>query len=267
MIPSRVLAQHEVGDLVAETAKVNTEDAIPVEPGKTEVELTYQYTEADQAYDANNDRSDIQGNREHKLNLKITHGFTENLDGSASFGWADLRNLDSDPQRGEGFGDLSLNMKWRFFANEKYGLHFAYVPGITVPIGDATTTTELGPSQDYWGLDQQFVVTTIGGMFTGSFDVGYSLPFGEDRADARGSLTANMALGYHVANWLHPEVELNYGHDFFDKADDSEFLAVTIGAILKSSDALRLDVGVQQVFYGENTDQSTVATMNLSVTF
>lgn len=267
MLPSRVLAQHEVKDLVAETAKVNTQDAIPVEPGDTEVEVTYSYTSADQAFDANNDRFDILRNRKHQVDLTISHGFTEQLEAALIFGGANVRDLNSEPQSGEGFGNLDLKMKWLFLASEKYGLYLAYVPGISFPVGDATTNTELGPSQQFFGFGQQLIVTAVAEKFNGSFEGAFGLPLGEHREDSRALVNVNIALGYQLAGWLQPEVELNYGKNFFDQAADQEFLAATIGAIMNLSPSVRLDVGVQQVFYGENTYRSTVASMNLSVTF
>ena len=264
LMPPGVMAQ---AIIEAITNKLNTEDAIPVGLGKTQVEFGYTYTGADQAYDANNDLVDIRGNRKHEVELKVYYGFTENLDASAEIGYANLRNFDNDPQRGDGFGDLSLNMKWRFFANKKYRLHLAYLPGITMPIGDATDDTRLGPSQDYWGFDQRFVITAGGRRFNGSLDIGYSLPLGEERKNERGALTVNTALGYHYTFWFQPEVEINFGHDFRKTEEDSEFMAVTIGAIVIFPPRIRLDLGVQQVVYGQSTDQETVAKMNLSVTF
>lgn len=263
MLPSRMLARVTE----AETTKVNTEDAIPDEPGDTEVELTYSYTDADQAFDANNDRFDILGNRKHQLDLTISHGFTEQLEAAVKFGWANVRDLDSDPQSGEGFGDLDLKMKWLFLASETYGLYLAYVPGISIPLGDATTNTELGPSQNFFGFVQQVIVTAVAEKFNGSFEGGFGLPLGEHREDSRALVNVNMALGYQLTGWLQPEVELNYGKNFFDQAADEEFLAATIGAIMNLAPSARLDVGVQRVFYGENTNRSTVASMNLSVTF
>lgn len=198
MLPSRMLARVTE----AKTTKVNTADAIPDEPGDTEVELTYSYTDADQAYDSNNNRVDILGNRKHQLDLTISHGFTEQLEVAVKFGWANVRDLDSDPQSGEGFGDLDLRMKWLFLASEKYGLYLAYVPGISVPIGDATTNTELGPSQNFFGFGQQLIVTAVAEKFNAIFEGAFGLPLGEHREDSRALVNVNMALGYQLTGFF-----------------------------------------------------------------
>jgi hypothetical protein len=41
-------------------------------------------------------------------------------------------------------------------------------------------------------------VTKDWGRWTANADVGYSLPFGNRRGDARGLLTGNVALGYQA---------------------------------------------------------------------
>lgn len=66
----------------------------------------------------------------------VTAGATDNVDVIVSFPWVyswikENETLVSD---GSGFGDIRLELKWRFFARE--GFSVAAKPGFTVPTGD-----------------------------------------------------------------------------------------------------------------------------------
>lgn len=101
---------------------------------------------------------------------------------------------------------------------------------------------------------------------TSNLDIGYACALGGHREGYRGTLSANAALGYHVTEWLQPEIELNYSHDLA-RGGDSDLLAVTAGLIICASDHVRVGVGVQQGVAGRNADQSTALLACVALTY
>jgi len=247
-----------------EHAKINTDDAAPVDPGHFELELGYSFTRAKRQWDDKWSEESRGLTREHAVELGLTYGLVENLDVGLGMGYADLYDRDSDLRDGGGVTDLGVGLKWRFYHNEDLKLSLAYLPGLTLPVGRESDSDRLGPSQEFWSLDQKLALSKDWGRWTANADVGYSLPFGGKRGDARGTLESNLAVGYQLYDWLQPEVELNYAHDFVHKGHDSDLLAVTAGLVMPLSDRWRASVGVQQAIAGRNADRGTTGMFSLT---
>ena len=251
-------------DVESEHAKINTDDATPVDPGHFELEFGYSFTRAKRQWDDNWSDQGRGLTREHALELGLTCGLVENLDISLGMGYSDLYDRDSSPSDGGGLTDLEFGAKWRFYHNDDLKLSLAYLPGLTIPIGRESNARHLGPSQEFWSFDQKLALSKDWGRWTADVDIGYSLPFGDKRDDARGTLESDIAVGYQLYDWLQPEVELNYAHDFVNKGDDSDLVAVTVGLVMPLSDYWRASMGVQQAVVGRNADCGTSAMFSLT---
>ena len=246
-----------------EHAKLNTDDATPVDPGGFELELAYTLSHARRQYDNRWGRRSRSLTQEHGFEVGLTYGVVDNLDVGVGFGFADLYDRDEPARFGRGLADLSVGTKWRFYHDEERALSLAYLSGLTIPVGRRTDSSSLGPSQQYWSLDQKLAMSKDWSPWTMNADLGYSLPFGDDTDGARGSAGFNVALGYQLNDWLQPELELNYAHDFLSGGSDSDTIALTGGFIICLSENMRLDVGVQRVMAGRNTDAGTSAIVAL----
>lgn len=250
--------------LEPETAKLITEDAYTVDSGATEIELAYGYVVANRTFGNSNSRNDRGHTHEHVVNLAVTHGINDNLDGGLGFGGAHITDHEEEARDGDGFGDLGVGAKWLFYNWEESAVAASYLPGFIIPVGETSDDKKLGPGQDYWSFNQLLALTKNWGRVTSSYDLGFSLPFGDERDNERGTLVADAAVGYQVNEWFQPEFELNYQHGYIKDEGDADLFGLTIGAILNVADAWRIDTGVTSAVYGRNSDQLFVASINLS---
>lgn len=263
-------------EIVVEHGKINTADASPVDPGHFEIEPSFSYTRAKRYWDSAGD-SHVRGVlREENMGVSLTAGVVENLDVNISGGYSWLKDADNDfdpgdgqvgPTTGHDFGDLSFSGRYRFYNNEAQQLEMAYIAGMTIPTGSSSDGDAIGTSQEFWSLDQTLVATKDWGLWTVNVDVGYALPLGNKREDARGTLNSDIALGYQVLPWLQPEVELNYIHDYLENTADAQALAATLGLIMPINELLRVNLGVQQGLWGENTYKATTVVMAVKFAF
>ncbi len=258
-----------------EHGKINSPDASPVDPGQFEVEATYVYGSANRAWDSHGDGVSRGFASERAGGLSLTAGVADNLDVAVSSGYKWLRDKDNDydgdgnpgPMAGEGAGDLDVSARYRFIQNEAYHLDVAYIGGFTIPTGTRNGEAHLGASQEFWSFNQTVVASKDWGRWTANIDAGFSLPIGDRKGAARGTFNADLASGYQLLPWLQPELELNYCHDFVSAADDSEVLAVTAGMVMPINQHLRVNAGIQQAFWGSNTDKTTVFSVAAKVAF
>lgn len=243
---------------------VGVEDAFPVDAGRTEVEATYAYVTAARAFDDTGVARDRGPNRAHEGTLTLTHGFTGCLDAAISLFGGSFRDEDERRVEDRGVGDLVVNAKWRFRGEGDRGLHLAWRPALTIPVGN--DAGPLAPGLGFWTLDQMLVATWIRERWVLGADAGVQVPVG-DRDGARAFVLANLGAGYQLSSWLKPELELNFFHDFLADAADPQALVVTVGAILNPLERLRVDLGLRHGVYGRSADRQLSVTANLSWTF
>ena len=202
----------------------------------------------------------------NRVSLAVAAGVIDNFDVAVSGNYVWLKDKENDfdetdaqfgPDRGNGFGDLELSGRYRFFASKEQGLEFAYIAGFTIPTGNRSSREDIGTSQEFWSLNQTLVAGKDWGKLTANADIGFALPLGDKRENARGTFNADVAVGYQVLPWLQPEVELNYGHDFITDEEDSDLLAITAGLVMPITDKLRVNMGMQQGVWGHNADKAT----------
>ena len=254
-------------EAAVEHGKINTADASPVDPGHYEIEASYTYAESKRFWDNDGD-SHVRGlAREQIMGLAVTVGIIENVDVALGGSYMWLKDNDNDfdqddaelgPVTGNDFADLDLSARYRFYQNKEQSLELAYIGGLTVPTGTSADGTALGTSQEFWSFNQTLVASKDWGQWTANVDIGYALPLGNKRENARGTFSADLAVGYQVLPWLQPEVELNYGYDLMTDEDDAKAGAVTVGLVMPVSEQLRVNLGLQQGLWGENSDKATV---------
>ena len=200
---------------------VGVEDAFPVEVGRTELELGYLYSTAARAFDDGGDTFSRGDNATHVGGVIAKHGFTSFLDVAIGIFGAYSQD-DDEPERSiTGLGDLFVGAKWRFLGEGDDGLHLAYQPGLSIPVGKHDDDKNLSPGLGFWTFDQRLVATLIERRWVGGVSAGFFLPFG-DRNGARGFASANLGLGYQLTPWLKPELELNYVREFASGRKDAE---------------------------------------------
>lgn len=269
-------AQNESDEISVEHGKINTADASPVDPGHFELEPSFAYTRSERFWDESGHSHGRGLYREQNIGLSFTAGLVDNVDVNINGGYSWLKDNDNDfdgdgeltgPFRGEDFTDLEVSGRYRFYNNEERHLEIAYIAGVTIPTGNSSDQNEIGTSQEYWSFNQTLVATKDWGRWTLNGDIGFALPIGSKRENARGSFNADLALGYQALPWLQPEVELNYGHEMLTDEDDEQVLAVTAGLVMPINDTLRVNVGVQQGLWGENTDKSTTLVTAVKLAF
>jgi hypothetical protein len=233
---------------------VGVEDAFPVGKGRSELELKYFFATAARAFDDGGDTFRRSDNAVHEGSFTATHGITSFLDAAVGIFGGYIQD-DDEPERSvTGLGDLFVGAKWRFYGEEKDGLHLAYQPGLSIPVGKHDDDKSLSPGVGFWTFDQRLIATLIEERWVGGVNAGFSLPF-RDRDGARGFVSADLGLGYQLTRWLKPEIELHYVRDFEADRKDREAFAASAGAILNLSDAFRVDLGLRHVFYGHNADR------------
>lgn len=252
-----------------EQAKLATEDAGVVAVGEWEIEFGLGQTRATRAWPKSGDDESRGGHlRDTGGSLDITTGLIPRLDIGVGLGWANVHDGSATPDEDSGLTDLSFGLKYLLYENADRRLAFAVGAGATVPLDRDTEQRALGLTQDYFSFDSFTAVTKdFGERWSASADLGFSLPLGEHRAEARGVVTADAALGYQVAGWLKPEVELNYEHEFLSGESEAEAYYGTAGLIITPRSGLLIGVGVQRALAGRNTDKSTSVFMTLKWCF
>jgi hypothetical protein len=251
----------------AETAKLVTEDALPVDPGVLEVEFGYQIGEAGRIFDEHGQSANRERLAGHLLALKATRGIKEGLDAAVELSWRNVLE-DEEEALADSLGNVAVTAKWRVFSSTSGRAALSWVPGITAPLSDSSRSTErVAPGQVYWSADNLLAFTFAGNVFNLSADAGYFLAVGGERGDQRGELVADAAVGFQITGWLQPVVELNFSEAYAKNAEDSTSLRATWGVVLSLPRATRLDLGLQKVIDGKNADRVTALLANFSVSF
>lgn len=109
-----------------------TDDAGTVGKGGVQLEINGQLAHASKTL---ND-STTQKSKALEAALSATFGLAENLDFAvtAPYQWLSAHQNDELIAREKGISDMSLDLKWRFFEKDGWGL--ALKPGITLPTGN-----------------------------------------------------------------------------------------------------------------------------------
>jgi len=103
-----------------------TEDAYTLGKGVAQVEIGFEHAHFDQP-DAEGSVNEVRG--------ILSYGLLENVDVLLGAPYLDTRELSAEStERTRGFGDVALELKWRFWDGEL--AKFAVKPGLTIPSGN-----------------------------------------------------------------------------------------------------------------------------------
>jgi len=197
--------------------------------------------------------------------LALAYGLADDLDAALTLSAASLEVRGAPgaagggpaPARGQGLGDASLALRWRFLS--RAGLDLAVVGGLTAPTGAPATATQPGLTQGYWSALASLTASADLGPLTASAEAGRLQPVGGGAGAERGAWFGGAGLGWQVAPWLQPALEVTYQHALAAGGPDARCLALTAGALLPLSGELGLSLGVQRAVWGRNTVQHTAA--------
>jgi hypothetical protein len=116
-----------------------TDDTGVMGKGKSQVELAGEYR---------NNREDGVTSKETNLSMTFSYGIVDQLDIYLSVPYQFVRAEDDElTQKMDGFSDVSIEAKWRFF--EKNGFSMALKPGLTLPTGNEEKDLGHGRSTYY----------------------------------------------------------------------------------------------------------------------
>lgn len=197
--------------------------------------------------------------------LALAYGLTDDLDAAFTLSAASLEvrgeggaaGGGAAPARGQGLGDASLALRWRWLARP--GLDLAVVGGLTAPTGAPATATQPALTQGYWSALASLVASADLGPVTGNVEVGHLGPISGGAGQDRGAWFGGAGLGWQVSPWLQPALEVTYQHALAAAAPAARCLALTAGVQLPLSDDLGLSLGLQRAVWGRNTVQHTAA--------
>lgn len=255
-----------------EPAKLATADAAPLDPGAWELALGASWSRADRTIDAAGVEQDRGGRlREAGYGAGLTYGLAEGLDAGLGLGWTRIDDQAADPDHGSGVTDLDLGAKWRFWQHEagETAWAAALLPALTAPLGRGHDPEAGIPTASRcWTAGLAAAVSGNLGILALNADLGYNHALGG--ADCRegyvGTIAADAAIGVQVADWLQPEVELNWARDRVDEGDAPWSLAITAGVQIGLPIG-RLGLGVQRVVDGASVDASTTGIADLALSF
>lgn len=255
--------QARAAEIAPEHGKVNTGDATPVGAGVLEVELGYALSWAlRHGWGGFYDSAPA---HEHGFGLSLTWGAAEALDLGFATEYALVHDeCELEATDGHGYGDSAVAARWRFLSAPS--IELTVTSGATLPTGADGAPRRLAVSQGYYAWDSTLVASWDAGRATGNLEVGYSLALGSERANAQGVMVGNVALGYHLLEWLQPELEFNHAHELAVGADASR-LAVTGGVVIPWGDGHRVTAGLQQAIWGEGTAAFTGASLAYKAAF
>lgn len=261
----RMAAAQETGVFLPEVGKINANDPYPLEPGQWEIQPGYSFTSVEGAFDDAGASSPVPFARQHGWFTQVTYGLQEGVDLNFTVGDTHGINFDADPN-GTGapgplgshsLADTNLGARWQFYSSEDETTAAALLGYLTIPTGPHATDTQFGLSQEFWSVNPRLVVARSWGRFVGVADAGVFVPFGPNRFDARGGVSANLAAGYQIGDHLKPLVELSYTNVSFDGAPMAETLALTGGLLIMVNEDFRLNLGITRTVAGRNAPDTT----------
>lgn len=209
MLGAFIFNSQAVGIDTPEHGKLYTGDASTLDPGKVELEFGFAH------------RAGTNTN-----GMTLTVGLADNFDLGSSLKYVWM------PGGNRGFGDMTLNARWRFLRFLSETGEVAFGPGVTVPVGNAG----VGTGQGFWSWNNALTATVDLAPLTMNYELGLMLPLHKQFGTGI-EFSGNGALGWQALDWLQPEIEANYA------AGD---WTLTAGAIAPLSKLLLVKIGIQK---------------------
>jgi hypothetical protein len=229
-----------------------TDDAGTVGKGKIQIELGGEAS-------SHKDNEDGVTVKEKGIEASgtFTYGLADPLDLvlGIPYMWARVEEDGETMIKDNGIGDISLEVKWRFF--EKEGFSFALKPGITFPTGN--DNKGFGSGRMTYGL--LFIATKELEPFAVHFNAGYVR--NENDIDERKDIyKASLAAEWKVAKSLRVVADTGIERNA-DPASITNPAFALVGIIYSLTENIDLDAGFKQGLNKAEVDHSIRAGVTL----
>jgi hypothetical protein len=211
-----------------------TDDTITQGKGKTQIEMSYQY-------DSNND--DGIKKEASRPKAQFTYGLLDPLDVILEIPYLFVQQTQGGvTTSNDGFGDITLSLKWRFYGEKEKGLQFAIKPSVTFPTGDEAKG--MGFGREAYGIT--FISTFEREEWCVSANLGYlynDYGLQSDRDANRSSIwSASFSGQYEPVEklWLVGEVGVLSNPSV---TSDTPPAFINVGVIYELTKNVDLDVG------------------------
>jgi long-subunit fatty acid transport protein len=189
----------------------------------------------------------------YEISSILSYGILENVDVvlGIPYQWFELKENDLLDSKEDGFSDVSLEVKWRFYESD--GLSFAVKPGITFPTGDE----ERGLGTGNYTFRMYFIATKEINPWTFHINLGYVQ--NENKVDERENLWhASLAAERKVHEDLRLVANLGTERNP-EKTSDTDPVFILGGLIYSLTSNLDLDLGIKVGLTSSETDYAFLA--------
>jgi hypothetical protein len=241
------------GTALAVRPPLLTDDAETIGKGKAELEFNGEYSH-------NSDGGVTE--KETLIESKFTYGIADKMDLALTAPYKFIRVEDDEAFKEDGFSDLSLDLKWRFFEADEWGL--AVRPRITFPTGD--NDKELGTGKVTYSLF--LIATKEAKPWAFHFNIGYLRNehegIEESEEDESGDairkdlLFASCAAQVEAAEHLQLVADIGI-HTNPDKSSNTQPAYILGGLIYEAGEMIDLDLGIKGGLTKSELDYSVSA--------
>ncbi|MDK9719098.1 MAG: transporter [Trichlorobacter sp.] len=216
-----------------------TDDAGTVDVGKVEIELNSSYGYDKHTVDGSTTKTNTAGGE-----VKITTGLYKDLGISLAIPYLfnERSNVDGDVSNVDGFGDMTMEVKYRFA--ELAGINLAIKPSVIVPTGKYSG----GLSEGRWQFGSTLIATKefADGAYALHANLGYEYHhFREDDGSQRRNLWSGSIAGEaEVAKGLFAVADFGLGTNPDKTSNDLPVYALT-GLRYEINDHLDIDAGIK----------------------
>lgn len=178
--------------------------------------------------------------------LALSYGLSDNIDLvlGLPYQWAEVKEDGAKVFDEDGIGDLSLELKWRFYESEESGFSMALKPGISFPTGDEKK--ELGNGEISGGT--QLIATKEFGPLTLHANGGYtrnSYRLQETKEASRRDIwNASLAVEYAISDKLKSVADIGIETNE-DKESNTHPVFLLGGLIYSVSENFDVDFGIK----------------------
>jgi hypothetical protein len=195
-----------------------------------------------------------------ETSMAVSYGLTDNIDLVAGmpFQWYSVEENGFSAGEDSGMGDMSLELKWRFFENEDRGFSLALKPGLSIPTGN----DEKGFGSGAVSPSIMLIATKEGDFGALHANTGWGRNnYHHEAVDAetRNDIWhASLAAEINTANRLRTVG--NIGIETSEERSSSTHPVFLIGGFIYSvSENLDLDIGMKGGLNDAETDTTLLA--------
>jgi hypothetical protein len=229
-----------------------TDDAGTVDVGKVEIELNSSYGYNKQTVDGSTTKTNTVDGE-----VKITTGLYKDLGISLAIPYLfnERSNVDGDVSNVDGFGDMTLEVKYKFA--ELAGINLAIKPSVIVPTGKYSA----GLSEGRWQFGSTLIATKEfeDGKYALHANLGYEYHhYREDDGSQRRNLWSGSIAGEaEVAKGLFAVADFGLATNPDKTSNELPVYALT-GLRYELSDNLDIDAGIKFGLTKPETDVTAV---------